>query len=296
MPHPILYLWATGVALVAAVLGTFAIHHIFSRMHSRNDRISAVIGLAFGVALGLFALQLSVAWPPANALDRFVTIVLPAAFVVEIVAASGQVSFRAWQALLRLALIGNSGWILLFGSVYLRWDQNGGQNWQWIVLILVTAALLIIVWLLMTRLMDRARDGSIPISIAMTACFAGLLVMMAGYLKGGAAAFPLASALVGVAAASYRLQLVELTGTIFIGIVGLFGILFIGRFFGGLTNWTAVVVLLAPLSGWFCEIPILRQPDGWKRFMLRLIVVAIPLAIVFVCAWIEFKREMGPLL
>jgi hypothetical protein len=255
-----------------------------------------VIGLAFGVALGLFALQLSVAWPPANALDRFVTIVLPAAFVVEIVAASGQVSFRAWQALLRLALIGNSGWILLFGSVYLRWDQNGGQNWQWIVLILVTAALLIIVWLLMTRLMDRARDGSIPISIAMTACFAGLLVMMAGYLKGGAAAFPLASALVGVAAASYRLQLVELTGTIFIGIVGLFGILFIGRFFGGLTNWTAVVVLLAPLSGWFCEIPILRQPDGWKRFMLRLIVVAIPLAIVFVCAWIEFKREMGPLL
>ena len=61
---------------------------------------------------------------------------------------------------------------------------------------------LITVWSLLCRLSERSAAGSITLSLAMAILCTGLATMMAGYIKGGAAAIPLAAALVGITLAS----------------------------------------------------------------------------------------------
>ncbi len=55
-----------------------------------------------------------------------------------------------------------------------------------------------------------------------------------------------------------------------IGVVGLFGLLFIGRFFGRLSTGCALTMLLAPLLCWVTEMPLLRHRKPWLVGSLRL--------------------------
>ena len=168
----------------------------------------------------------------------------------------------------------------------------------------------------MSVLSERCTGSSVPISIAVATQSAGLIVMMAGYLKGGSAAFPLAASLVGSVVASAgvenllrRRQLLGmdfvegnnsqrtdlLKGSVGIGMIGLYGILFIGRFFGRLTTGTAVIVLAAPLFCWMSELPGLRNKKPWQVFALRLGLVSVPLLVVLAVAKSEFDRSLAPL-
>ena len=81
-----------------------------------------------------------------------------------------------------------------------------------------------------------------------------------------------------------------------IGVVGLFGVLFIGRFFGRLSTGCTVVILLAPLLCWVSETPLLRHRKPWFIGSVRLLLVAIPLAAVLALAKLEFDQKMAPLL
>jgi len=106
----------------------------------------------------------------------------------------------------------------------------------------------------------------------------GLTMMTERYLSGGAPADVVAPAIVGI------------------GVLGLFGLLFIGRFFGRLSTASALAMLLAPLLCWATEAPFLRERKPWLVGSLRLALVAIPLAVVLVAAKREFDRDMAPLL
>ena len=69
--------------------------------------------------------------------------------------------------------------------------------------------------------------------------------MLAGYVTGGAASLPPAAALLAAAVAARRnSHHPAAQGIIGIGVVGLFGLLFIGRFFGGLSLRTDDIVKL----------------------------------------------------
>ena len=81
-----------------------------------------------------------------------------------------------------------------------------------------------------------------------------------------------------------------------VGVVGLFGLLFLGRFFGRLSTGCALAMLLSPLMCWVAEIPRLRPRQPWLLGSLRLVLVAIPLLVVLAAAKRDFDRDMAPLL
>jgi hypothetical protein len=74
--------------------------------------------------------------------------------------------------------------------------------------------------------------------------------------------------------------------------VGLFGVLFLGQFFGELSTGRALAVFLAPLVCWVTELPWLRKLKPWKIGAVRIALVAIPLLIVVALAKRDFDRNM----
>jgi hypothetical protein len=241
------------------------------------------------------------AWPPRNGLDRFLTLVIPAALAIELIAGiPGVPSWASW--LLRLSLAAALPRILLHGSVYI-----GGPHREWspgqASLVLAASGLLLAgVWALLSWLSHRSPGSSIPLALTLSTLCAGLTVMMAGYIKGGTAAWPLAAALLATAVFSlvvsnyWRIPaMFGLPVMIGVGVVGLFGLLFIGRFFGQLSTGRALAMLLAPLLCWATEWPRLRHQNPWLAGSLRLALVLIPLSVVLVLAKRDFDRDMAPL-
>lgn len=121
--------------------------------------------------------------------------------------------------------------------------------------------------------------------------------------QGWRAAFPLAATVAASAISAWIVpQRARLTrnftdqAIISIGVVGLFGLLFIGRYFGRLSAGKELSILLAPLLCWVSEIPLVRRRRPWIVGSLRLAMVAIPLVMVLGAAKKEFDRDMAPLL
>jgi hypothetical protein len=230
------------------------------------------------------------------------TLILPAALLIELIAGSPRLpTWIAW--LLRVCLAAAIPRILLHGSVYLSADGEWSPGPARMVLA-VCAVLLAGSWGLLSWLSQRSSAAvSIPLALFLSTLCAGLTVMMAGYIKGGAAAWPLGGALLATTIAAWLAS--QCTGErgnfglpamIGVGVVGLFGLLFIGRYFGALSTERALVILLAPLLCWITECPPLVRWNAWLKGILRLGLVAIPLVVVLVQAKRDFDRDMAPLL
>jgi hypothetical protein len=259
-------------------------------------RLACVGGIALGLGIGYYVLQLRPAWPPANGLDRFLRLVLPMVLTIEFVAGLPRVpTWFAWS--LRILMASLLGRILLHGSVYLSGPSSELAAGQGIVLFIVCGALSLVIWTLLVRLIQRSPGVSVPIALALTIQCAGVAVMLAGYIKGGAAAIPLAATVAGGAIAS-RLVLnrSDQQATVGIAVVGLCGLLGIGRFFGGLSTAEALTLLFAPLLCWATELPRLRNQRPWVVGAIRLALVAVPLLVLLALAKREFDRETAPLL
>ena len=296
MPDPKLYLLAMASSVVASLLFVLATSAVARPASATWLNVASILGIGLGLAVGYKVLSLRLAWPPLNGLDRLLLIVVPSAIGIELIAGFSCIR-RSIAWLMRICLATAAPRILLHGSVYLSGPGNGQELWRSAAQLVLCSILLIGVWRLLTLLSVRSPGISIPLALAMTAQSAGLTIMMAGYIKGGAATIPLAAALVGTTVATELMRMrTRLLGTIGIGVVGLFGILFIGRFFGRLSTVCALTLLLAPLLLWVTEMPMLRHRKSWLVGSLRLLLVAIPLAVVLVLAKQDFDREMAPLL
>ena len=322
MPEPLLFLKAMGAAAIASAMFVLAMGRMGRRVSMKWLNPSwlnstCVLAVGLGLAVGCVVLSLRWAWPPANGLDRFLTIVMPAVLGIELIAGFQSVPRRvAW--FLRMSLTAAVPRILLHGSVYLthlHGSDNDWTPWQAGIALAMSAALLAGLWGLLSWLSHRSPGVSIPLALGLTTQCAGLTVMMAGYIKGGAVAFPLAATLVATTIAAGLIA--RRTGTpahfsvptnsdiptkggapalLGIGVVGLFGVLFIGRFFGRLSTGCALAMLLAPLLCWATEIPLLRPRKPWLVGSLRLVLVTILLAVVLALAKRDFDRHMAPLL
>jgi hypothetical protein len=256
------------------------------------------IGAAFFV--GCLDLGLSPHWPPREAADRLIFIVLPAAVLAEIVAAL--LSQRRWLACIPRALVAvPSGWILLQGSVYLANSASvsTSDSWspgeKWLYLGGMAAGLLF-AWLSLGRLAARSPSRAIPLSLAMTAGAAGITIMLSGYATGGQLGVPLSAALAAAAFASFAVaKPLEWRGAIGVGVVMLFGLLVLGRFFGDLTTLHATLLFIAPLLalGWAAEAPVIKKLRAWQRAAIQLLLVAILLSIVVFRAQRKFAADSG---
>jgi hypothetical protein len=296
MPEPLLYLQAMGAAAVVSALLVLTLCGLQRPVTAARPNVAYVLAMGLGLAAGNFVLSLRWPWPPMNGLDRFLTIVVPAVLGIEFVAEFQAVPrWGAW--FLRMSLAATAPRILLHGSTYLTGTDHDWPGWQALTALSICGGLLAGMWALMSWLSQRSPGMSIPLALGLAIQCTGLTVMMAGYLKGGAAAFPLAAALVATSIAGGLVtKRSDRASIIGIGVVGLFGLLFIGRFFGRLSTVSAVVLLLAPLLCWVSELPFLRCRSPWLVGSLRFLLVAMALAVVLAMAKRDFDREMAPLL
>jgi hypothetical protein len=251
------------------------------------------IGLGVGLLAGAWLLGVPLRFPPREDLDRLLLVLLPAVVGVEVV--SAVVRLRpviAWS--LRLMIAAGAARVLLHGSVYIAGSGDAsatspGQMW----LMLAGLALALIAnWSLLDRLADRGAGRSVVLSLALTAGGAGTTVMLSGYATGGELGFPLAAGLVGAAAASLIFaETPDLRGAIGVGIVGLFSLLVVGRFFGNLTTANLAVLLAAPLLAWLPELLPVRRAGPCARSVARVVLVATPVAIVLILAAQKFSAD-----
>jgi hypothetical protein len=296
MPDPRLYLLAMAASVIASLLFVLATAALTRPANATGLNIASISGIGFGLAVGYKILALNLVWPPTNGLDRLLLLIVPITIGIELLAGFPYIpQWIAW--LMRICLAAAAPRILLHGSVYLIGQGSDRDVWQSSAQLVLCSLFLIGTWRLMALLSVRLPGISIPVALAMTTQCAGLTIMMAGYIKGGAATIPLAAVLVGTTVGTYLMRkATNLRGTIGIGVVGLFGVLFIGRFFGRLSTLCALTLLLAPLLLWTLEIPLFRHRKPWIVGVSRLLLVAIPLAVVLILAKQDFDLKMGPLL
>lgn len=296
MPEPSLYLQAMGAAGIVSAMCVLALAGVRRPASAARLNSASVLGIGFGLVVGYHLLSWRWAWPPVHGLDRLLRIVIPTVLGIELIA--GFECIPRWVAwCLRLGLAATTPGILLHGSVYLSGSGSDWTLWQVGTGLAVCSALLAGLWGLLGWLLERSPGVSIPLALALSIWCAGLTVMMAGYIKGGAAAFPMAATLVATAlGARLTAQRSSVPAILGIGMVGLFGLLFVGRFFGRLSTASALTILIAPLLCWATEAPLLRHRKPWLVGSLRLVLVAIPLVVVLAVAKRNFDRDMAPLL
>ncbi len=311
MPDPLLYLQAMGVAAIVSASIALAMVTVW-RSHGKSWPNSAyVLAIGFGIALGCHWLAFRWQWPPTNGLNRLLICVLPGTGAIEMVAGcSTKLTRFAWLARFCLAIAIPR--ILLDGSVYLTPGGLPVLEQPLAGIYLMSGFPLAGSWWLLNRLSQRAEGTAIsltiPLSLALATLCAGLSVMLAGYLKGGAAAFPVGGTLLGTVVAAWlvswrsdnqpavlRPSLVP-PAVVSAGVVGLFGLLLVGCAFGRLPLGRATVILLAPLACWGPEWRLTRNRNPWIVALIRLILVAIPLLVAVLLAKREFDRSMAPLL
>ena len=319
MPDPFQYALAVMVAFavsLVAVAGTRG----FSRWRVlRAVGITEVLAVLTGIVAGYRILEFEYVWPPANAISRFLTIILPAAIIVELISGlrpnSTQPEVRRFKNAgllsilamgLRVGLFASIGRTLLHNSVYLQVFPSVNVTWsEWQIFFLLTASavLLTSVWLVLFSLAERDGAGSVTASLSLSIMTAGLVVMLAGYIKGGAAAFPVSASLMGVVVANAIIQRAfdvshcrssqSLIGP---GVTALFSLLWIGSLFGELPASTAITIFLAPTFCWVSEVSVFGRLSSRRKALLRLIAVAIPLAIQLFVAKRTFDQKLGALL
>lgn len=295
MPDPVLYLQAMSAALGASVVIALAL----SRGRSPGDQRfnpASVIAVSVGILLGYLTLGMRPAWPPTNALGRWWLIIFPAVVAAELSAAI--VTKPRWIAWgIRGLLAALMGRVLLHDSAYLRGPHSEWSVRVAAIILIGCAALLLVEWLLLLRLAQRSAWPSVLLGLATAIQTCGIAVMLAGYITGGAAAIPVAAAIGGVAVLGGVIRpTARMDGVLGIGLVGLFSLLFIGRFFGKLSTFAAVTIMVAPLLGWVSELPSLKGRNQWIVGGAQLAIVLIPLAVVLAVAKLKFDREILPLL
>jgi hypothetical protein len=133
------------------------------------------------------------------------------------------------------------------------------------------------------------------LTLALVTAGAGVTVMLSGYLSGGQLAFPLAAGLAGAAAASLALAKgPDLGGAVGVAVVGLFALLVVALFFGDLTNANAVLLFAAPLLGWLPELLPARRVGPRARGVVRVVLAAVPVAVVLALAVQKFNADSAP--
>ncbi len=272
-----------------AVLASFAAAAVplllaawpWRKSHPLRLRLGWVLGLGAGTYAGCGVLGQWPRWPAPEDRDRFLVILLPLTLAVEIAAAVG--GGRRWLTwLLRLSLAGAAAPILLYNSVYLA-DLTGPHSAEWsptqsVLILLGLAATLAAVWALLSLLQVRTSGRSAAPALVLSSLAAAATVMLSGYYQGGLLGLPLAGAVTGATLASFAAPAQPNTnGCIGVGVIGLFSVLLIGRFFGSLPTVSALCLLLAPLLAWVSEAPGVRKLGPILRAAARVVVVAVPL-------------------
>jgi hypothetical protein len=230
-------------------------------------------------------------WPAHEDRARFLTLLVPLILVVDTLASTSRSRRAAW--IMRVGLAAVVGPILLHHSVYLA-DLNGPNSAEWssaqtTMVLCGLAALLALVWSMLSRLQSRTSIPAVMWVLALDALATAVTVMLSGYYRAGLLGLGLAAAIAGATLASYIAQPQSTaSGSLGMSVIGVFAVVLVGRFFGTLPTGLAACLLLAPALAWTVELPRLRTLSLAWRSAGRLACVAVPLVVVMVVARQKF--------
>jgi hypothetical protein len=297
-----------GSALLAAMLVL-----IFGRLRPTCYQVLIALGEALAVGVVFFlgcavvrnepASDIYLRWPklpPTDAEDRLLVILLPAALLAELVTAIRFVpGWLAWG--LRLLVAAGAAPVLLHNSQYLT-DLAGpgtrlwsaAQTWCWLA---GAAAALAGSWLLLILLVRRGATRLPLLGVSMVCAGAAPAIMDAGYMTEGPLLIPLAGALLGIAVGfSPGNTRWDTRTALGVGLVVLFGLLFIGCFYGdpGLPLRDAALLWFAPLLAWVPELLPRKKFPRWAPSLGALVLVAIPIGMAAGPALLAFYHALQP--
>lgn len=290
MPDPLELLQAMVIAaLVAAAMTSLVL--LFSRFPARPPNATCLafgsaLGVGLAIAVGCWLLQGKPRWSLDEDQDRLLGLLLPVAVVVECLASIRSLpTWMGWTLRALLAVVAAPA--LLHGSRYLAevpgLDVRPWDTLQTVEFLGAMAVGLALVWGLLSLLARRLSGLSLPLVLALAATLlvTGMTLMLSGYLSGGELGLPMAAALAGAGVVVTRsAPAANTTAIVGIGVVGLFGLLVIGRFFGSLTTEHALLLGFAPLLAWLPELPGVRTLRPVLRGGIGVALVLLPLALV----------------
>jgi hypothetical protein len=295
MPDAMLVLGATAAAAVVAALVMLV--GTWPARTSRNGLaiLAEVLAIGGGMGIGCWWLGLVPRWPPLEDQDRLLLVLLPAAGIVEILAAL--LRRRPWFGrAFRLLLALPTPALLLLGSGYLPGGEAGAPStWtgrEALAILLSLGALLAAVWGLSIRAAQRPGGFVVPAALGLISAAAGVCLILSGYATGGLIGLPFA----GVAAGALVVCLLlarghAMTGVVGVGSVFLFGLLMSGRFFAELTTTNFALLIASPLFCWLVALPPVREFKAPLRFLTALVVCLIPAGVAVGLAVRSYSAE-----
>jgi hypothetical protein len=277
-PWPMLAAMATAAVVAAAVL-----LWPWRPRPSATRSVRCLLGVALGFYVGCGILGLWPRWPPPEDRDRMLLVLFPALIIIEILGAV-LVRLRVVIWLLRLGLAFSAARVLLHHSVYLTSlpgpDSTGWTPAQHGLILGGLGLAVAAVWTAMIALARRAPGRALPLALALASAGTAVAVMLSGYATVGPLGLLLAAGIFGSVIASMFLPAPpNATGVLGFGIVGLFSLVVVGRFFGELTSVNAALLFSAHLMCWLPELPFLRRLGPRLRGVGRITLTALPLAI-----------------
>ena len=186
--------------------------------------------------------------------------------------------------------------IILYGSVYLT-DAAGPGSRLWTPLemagiLAAFGAAIALQWFLLVKLQRKTAGRSVPFAMSIVCAAAALTIMFSGYLTGGQLGLPFAAALGTAVVASLLLSGPPASeGGVGVALVALASLLIMGRFFGSLTTFHAVLLFAVPCLAWIPEIPPLASLRPRIRGAVRLALVAAAVGVVVWQAHEKFKEN-----
>ena len=83
----------------------------------------------------------------------------------------------------------------------------------------------------------------------------------------------------------------DMRGVLGLGVVGLFALLIVGRFFGQVSTLNAALLFFAPLLGWLPELPFVRRMRPVLRGLARVVLTAAPVIVALALAQQKFVAD-----
>lgn len=295
-----------GAVLVAASVA--AIVYLIAawpwRSYSlQRARVAWILSVGAGLYVGCGFVEQWPRWPPTEDRDRLLTILFPLALAVEVACAFCPKTWVRW--LLRACLACVAAPILLYKTTYLA-DLAGPGSAEWPpavagAMLALLAVIFLGAWLPLSQLERRVQAPTLAVALALACLAAGFTVMLSGYYRGGLLGLPLAGGLLGSTLAAQIAQRVRASlkehsevacfdGALGVGVVGLWAILLVGRFFGSLPTAFALVLLFAPLLAWVAELQFFRSFSQAAKNGVRVAIVLLPLVAIVAIAQVRFAQ------
>lgn len=304
MPDLLLLTWSfiaaagsSGGCFAAGRLLSAAIRGRASTCPGAASETMASMAIALGIGVGLIIQGHIPAVPPGSALDRCLVLLLPAFTGVELLA--GRFRNRPRLAVSsRVLLAAFVPGVLLFQSVHIGMvDGRGLLQIPAEGVMLLSLCCVIAV----SATVSLQFSSPLPPLVRAVACTgtlhcAGILIMLGGWIRGGAAVLPMTGAICGVLGACCFVgePRVSAAAGRWAGWC-LLNMVFCGHFFGRLSGVDSAALLLTVFA---IPLIVVCLPPGHRRrgSALVLLSTVIVTGVLLWFAWVRFSERMRPLM